>query len=148
MVINWWNDDIMTRNLQSFQPSYLLNCYLLVFIHILLETCITVARSHSLVTTLLLFWSSFDWLELELTQLFVVCLYNQSRKCELDSLSVNAVFGLLHEYRLSFLWTHTQFFRVFLGWNQRNLMFVKMNWRKWNMKMEFLSRGKCSNDMS
>lgn len=37
---------------------------------------------------------------------------------------------------------YTLFF-IFLGWNQQNLMCVKMKWKKWNMKMEFLSQGKC-----
>lgn len=48
MVINWWNDDIMTWNLQHFQPFYLQNWDLFHFIHLLLKTVISVARSHFL----------------------------------------------------------------------------------------------------
>lgn len=54
MVINWCNGDIMTRNLQSFQPFYLQNWDLFHFIHLLLKTVISVARCHFLFATLVI----------------------------------------------------------------------------------------------
>lgn len=51
MVINCCNGDIMTRDLQSFQPFHLQNWQLFHLIHLLLKTVSSVARSHFLIAT-------------------------------------------------------------------------------------------------